>query len=40
MANAPLSGQDGNGYSFDLPDGESEIFLRKGLDSHLPKIGK
>ena len=33
MANAPLSGQDGGSYSFDLPDERSGIFLRKGLDS-------
>jgi hypothetical protein len=28
----PSSGQDGGAYSFDLPDGESEIFLQRGLD--------
>src|SRR5258708_6209449 len=26
------SGRDGGGYSFDLPDGLSEIFFRTGLD--------
>jgi hypothetical protein len=28
----PSSGQDGGTSSFDLPDGESEIFLQRGLD--------
>jgi hypothetical protein len=31
----PSSGQDGGAYSFDLPDGESEIFLQRGLDRKL-----
>ena len=38
MANAPLVGQDGGSYGFDLPDGATEIFLRKGLDQHLGVI--
>ena len=33
MANAPLVGQDGGSFSFDLPDAESGKFLRKGLDT-------
>jgi hypothetical protein len=28
----PSSGQDGGTSSFDLPDGESEIFLQRGLE--------
>ena len=32
MADAPLVGQDGGSYGFDLPDGSTEIFLRGGLD--------
>jgi hypothetical protein len=28
----PSSGQDGGTSSFDLPDGESELFLQRGLD--------
>jgi hypothetical protein len=28
----PSSGQDGETSSFDLPDGESELFLQRGLD--------
>jgi hypothetical protein len=32
MANAPLMGQDGGSYGFDLPDGASEIFFRSRLD--------
>jgi len=32
MANAPLSGRDARMCRDDLPDGESEIFLREGLD--------
>ena len=35
MANAPLAGQDGGHFSFDLPDGLSEMFLREGLDGNL-----
>ncbi|SHL78735.1 hypothetical protein SAMN05444159_6818 [Bradyrhizobium lablabi] len=35
MANAPLSGRDGERYSFDLPDRLSGIFLRRGLDSSI-----
>jgi len=33
MANAPLSGRDARICRDDLPDGESEIFLQKGLDN-------
>ena len=32
MAYAPLVGQDGGSYGFDLPDGASDLFLREGLD--------
>jgi hypothetical protein len=32
MANAPLMGQDDGSRKSDLTDGESEIFLREGLD--------
>ena len=32
MANAPLVGQDGGSFRFDLPDEASGIFLREGLD--------
>jgi hypothetical protein len=32
MADAPLVGQDGGSYGFDLPDGSTGIFLREGLD--------
>ena len=31
-ADAPLVGQDGGSYGFDLPDGASGIFFREGLD--------
>jgi hypothetical protein len=33
VRNAPFLGQDGASRRFDLPDGESEIFLQMGLDS-------
>src|SRR5947199_9391618 len=32
LRNAPRSEQDGASGRFDLPDGESQIFLRTGLD--------
>ena len=32
LRNAPRSEQDGASGRFDLPDGESQIFLRMGLD--------
>ena len=32
MAYAPLVGQDGGNYGFDLPDGASDLFLIHGLD--------
>src|SRR5438309_7749003 len=32
IASAPDVGRDGPGYGFDLPDGESQIFLPMGLD--------
>src|SRR5437879_2734614 len=32
MANAPLVGQDGGSRKSDLPDENSEIFFREGLD--------
>jgi hypothetical protein len=35
LRNAPLSGRDGASRRFDLPDGESEIFLQMGLDSRI-----
>ena len=38
MADAPLAGQDGDSYSFDLPDGLSGKFLREGLDRLLDVI--
>jgi hypothetical protein len=34
MADAPLVGQDGGSYGFDLPDGASDLFLREGLDPY------
>jgi hypothetical protein len=33
VRNAPLLGQDGGSRRSDLPDGESEIFFREGLDT-------
>ena len=36
----PSSGQNGGTSSFDLPDGESEIFLRMGLDRGVAKKAK
>jgi len=35
VRNAPLSGRDGASGRFDLPDGESEIFLQMRLDSRI-----
>jgi hypothetical protein len=35
MANAPLVGQDAESSAVDLPDVNSEIFLRQELDQHL-----
>jgi hypothetical protein len=35
VRNAPLLGRDGASRRFDLPDGESEIFLQMGLDSRI-----
>jgi hypothetical protein len=32
MADAPLVGQDGGSYGFDLPDGASEMFFVGRLD--------
>jgi hypothetical protein len=32
LRNAPLSGQDARPYAPDLPNGEREIFLQRGLD--------
>jgi hypothetical protein len=32
LANAPLSARDGRLSATDLPDGESQIFLRMGMD--------
>jgi hypothetical protein len=32
MADAPLSGRDGESYSSDLGFGKTEIFLQRGLD--------
>ena len=37
VRNAPLPGQDGASGRFDLPDGESEIFLQMGLDRFFAK---
>jgi hypothetical protein len=34
----PSSGRDGGGYSFDLPDGLSGIFLLQGLDSQITDL--
>ncbi|HYW63325.1 MAG TPA: hypothetical protein VE865_09050, partial [Bradyrhizobium sp.] len=34
LRNAPRSEQDGSIARFDLPDGESQIFLPIGLDSN------
>jgi hypothetical protein len=31
-------GRDAKGYRFDLPDGESEIFLQLGLDSQMTDL--
>jgi hypothetical protein len=38
MANAPLSGRDGESYSFDLGFGKTEIFLQMGLDSQFTEL--
>jgi len=33
MADAPLVGQDGGSYGFDLPDEASDLFSIPGLDA-------